>query len=651
MAIRVLDAATISKISAGEVVERPSSVIKELVENSLDAGATAVTVEIKDGGLSYIRVTDNGCGIPFSEARLAFENHATGKLKNADGLIDIATLGFRGEALPSIAAVSRMEMTTRERGKDFGAKVSIEGGTFKSITETGCPEGTTVTARDLFFNLPVRRAFMKKPSYEQGLVSDVVTRMILGNPSVSFRFISNGKTLYHSVGDGDIRHAALCVFGRECAQALVSVDVSEGAYALKGLLGTGDLARQTRAHQLFYINGRTVRCLMLSQALESAAKGRCMTGTYPMCALELTVPPRSIDVNAHPSKLEIRFRDEAAFRLTAQSLFEKAFIGQSMSEAFEKKEEPLVYEKKLERVETIARPEAKPEPKPEIKPDIKPDIKPVAMPAPKPITVTEIKPTIKPEPPAAVVCESAPIKKEISVEAPRETVLRENASASTMYAAVREDAPLYKYLRAQETQTSFLETDKAASKHRIIGTVFNTYILLELDDSLYIIDQHAAHERLNYEKLMKSVDNKIAAQQLLTPYIAHLSRREAQLVLENADILKEIGYDTELFGETDIRVNSVPFILGEADAKITFTEMLEELENVKKADMEKRKASIITAACKSAVKAGNRLTDAEIESLVSEMRASEAPPTCPHGRPVLRRVTKRELEQSFKRIV
>ncbi len=619
MSIRVLDAATISKISAGEVVERPSSVIKELVENSLDAGATAVTVEIKDGGLSYMRVTDNGCGIPFSEARLAFENHATGKLKNADGLIEIATLGFRGEALPSIAAVTRIEMTTRERGKDFGAKVSLEWGSFKAISEAGCPEGTTVTARDLFFNLPVRRAFMKKPSYEQGLVTDVILRMILGNPSVSFRFISNGKTLYHSMGDGDIRHAALCVFGRECASALIAVDVSEGAYALKGLLGVGDLARQTRAQQLFYINGRTVRCLMLSQALEAAAKGRCMTGTYPMCALELTVPPRSIDVNAHPSKLEIRFRDESAFRLTAQSLFDKAFMGQSMAEAFEKREEPPVYEKKLERVESVAKP--------------------------------DIKPEVKPEPPVALACESAPAKKAISIETTRETVLREDASAAVVYSAVREDAPLLKYMRAREEQTNFLKTDKSVSRHRIIGTAFNTYILLELDDSIYIIDQHAAHERLNYEKMMKSANREIAAQQLLTPYIAHVSRREAQLVADNADILKEIGYDVEPFGETDIRVNSVPFILGEADAGITFTDMIESLETVKKADVEKRKASIITAACKSAVKAGDRLTDAEIECLVSEMRESDAPPTCPHGRPVLRRVTKRELEQSFKRIV
>ena len=290
MAIRILDAATVGKISAGEVVERPSSVAKELIENSLDAGATSITVEIRDGGISYLRVTDNGCGIPFSEARMAFENHATSKLKNADGLFDIRTLGFRGEALPSIAAVSHVTMTTRTKDAEAGAKVEIEGGRFIGVSETGCPEGTTIVMRDLFFNVPVRRVFLKRPVYEQGLINELLQRMILGNPGVAFRLIANSRTIYRSYGDGDVRHAALAVYGRECAQALREVNASEGAFAVKGLIGVGDEAKPTRAQQCFFVNGRLIRCPLLSQALEEACRGRVTIGMYPDMPREHLIP-------------------------------------------------------------------------------------------------------------------------------------------------------------------------------------------------------------------------------------------------------------------------------------------------------------------------------------------------------------------------
>ena len=324
MPIRVLDAATVGRIAAGEVVERPASIAKELIENAMDAGATAVTVEIKDGGVNYLRITDNGCGIAPSEVRLAFENHATSKISSGDELTDIRTLGFRGEALPSIAAVSRVTMTTRKKDADAGCKITLEGGRVTDLSAAGCPQGTTIVVRDLFFNTPVRREFLKKPSTEGGAVADLVAKMILGNPKVSIRLINAGRTVYHSYGDGDVRHAALTVYGRETAGQLVAIDEAEGALRLSGLIGVGDQARSNRAHQFFFINGRVVRCPQLSQALEEAVRGRVMIGMYPMCALSLTLPANSVDINVHPSKLEVRFRDEAMVHERALALITRA---------------------------------------------------------------------------------------------------------------------------------------------------------------------------------------------------------------------------------------------------------------------------------------------------------------------------------------
>lgn len=645
MAIKVLDANTISKISAGEVVERPSSVVKELMENSIDAGARAITVEIKDGGITYLRVTDNGCGIPFREARMAFQNHATSKLKDADGLWDIRTLGFRGEALPSIAAVSRVTMTTREKNTDFGAKVEMEGGECKGVTETGCPEGTTIVMKDLFFNLPVRQKFLKKPAYEQGLVTDVVSKMALGNPTVAVRYISNGKIVFSSLGNGDVRAAALSVYGREYAQALREVDAFEGAFALKGLIGIGDQAKPTRSQQSFFINGRLIRCPLLSLALEDACKGRVTVGMHPMCVLSVTAPPEAIDINVHPSKLEVRFRDEAAFRLTAQSLLSKAFVKETMIGAF-------TVPKEAEKKETLVRSVLLP-PKAE---------------ASAPIAKTEIPPVKTPSEPSAARPVFAPKhtenelngifqKPEAKKDEVRETPFARPApkpvpppvSVKVPETAERVIAPI-DAKKAEQTVFETPHLKKQEETFRLIGVLFKTYILIEADGALIMIDQHAAHERLNFESLKKRLDEGTGAQQLLMPYVVHMSRREAQLVLDAKELLEETGYQVEPFGETDIQVRAVPFILGQADMRIMFTEIIESLDTLKNAEKEKRMHTIIQASCKHAVKAGDTLTEGEIQSLLDAMRASGAPPTCPHGRPVLRTLTKNEIEKMFKRI-
>jgi DNA mismatch repair protein MutL len=303
-------------------------VVKELMENAIDAGATAITVEIRGGGIDYLRVTDNGGGIEPNQVRMAFENHATSKLQSADQLDDIRTLGFRGEALPSIASVSHVEMTTRARGQDTGARLNIDGGADLRVKETGCPEGTTFVMKDLFYNLPVRRAFLKKPAYEGGLVGDVVARMLLGNPNIAVRYINNGTNVYHSFGDGKLRHAIFAVYGKQTAEQMVAVDACEGGTRIYGLIGIGEQAKATRAHQAFFINGRTVRCALLSRALEEVCRSRVTIGMYPMCALNLVVPPTSVNVNVHPNKLEVRFKDEAMMRGVAERLLATAFEGE-----------------------------------------------------------------------------------------------------------------------------------------------------------------------------------------------------------------------------------------------------------------------------------------------------------------------------------
>ncbi|MDO4829065.1 MAG: DNA mismatch repair endonuclease MutL [Clostridia bacterium] len=656
MAIRILDAATVGKISAGEVVERPSSVAKELIENSLDAGATSITVEIRDGGISYLRVTDNGCGIPFSEARMAFENHATSKLKNADGLFDIRTLGFRGEALPSIAAVSHVTMTTRTKDAEAGAKVEIEGGRFIGVSETGCPEGTTIVMRDLFFNVPVRRVFLKRPVYEQGLINELLQRMILGNPGVAFRLIANSRTIYRSYGDGDVRHAALSVYGRECAQALREVNASEGAFTVKGLIGVGDEAKPTRAQQCFFVNGRLIRCPLLSQALEEACRGRVTIGMYPMCALAVTMPPESVDINVHPSKLEVRFRDEAAFRLTAQSLFQKAFAAETMMNSFSAPRAPEMPQTTVTRVTAAMDQMIDPAPAAQAE-------KPAAVTLPQWQAPAASRFTNVSKP-AGEVREGGFVPKPVGEvreggfvpkpSVPAAGAVSENADPAAKDVPAKGEAPVRSVDASAKPekaeQLEMPETVVPKAQYRVIGTLFNTYILLEYGDNFLMIDQHAAHERLNFEKYRAMLDDGVAAQQLLAPYIIHVSRREADVLLSSKELLSEAGYEIDAFGASDIQVRAVPFVMGQSDMRMLFTELIDELDHLKTAEREKRMAGIIQASCKHAVKAGDRLTDLEIRSLLEQMTTSGAPPTCPHGRPVLRVMSKYEIERMFKRV-
>lgn len=702
MPIRILDAATVGRIAAGEVVERPSSVVKELVENSLDAGATAITVEMRAGGIEMLRVTDNGCGIEPGQVRLAFENHATSKLQTADQLDDIRTLGFRGEALPSIAAVSHVEMTTRARGQESGVKLNIDGGQNVRVAETGCPEGTTIVMRDLFYNIPVRRAFLKKPAYEAGLVSDAVARLMLGNPKISMRLVSNGNTVYHTFGDGKLRHAVFAVYGKETAEKMVEIDASLGATRVWGLIGVGELAKSTRAHQMFFINGRSVRCGLLTRALEQVCRSRVTIGLYPMCALNLTLPPNAIDVNVHPNKLEVRFRDEAGTQATVEKLLSSAFEGEhvldwkrdsasareitktaSVREVIpaEKPTQTNMFTQTPSIREIVSSGEKRPQSieKPQMTIESAALKKPQMPPLPG--MGTHIAETQKANPeahtPLPFVSSSRTLRECDPVRLKDENRLRiiENKLKSVNCGLENEKnrpKSVYNVKHIIDNRAESVENDNNSPKnstrsvnnldasemppvenkpeYRVLGVAFKTYILIESGEALLLIDQHAAHERLMFEKFRKQMEAGEASQGLLTPIVIRVSAKEMSLIVENKQFLNEAGYEVESFGETDVQIRAVPYIMGKAEVRPLFMETIGALSRLKTATRDARYAELAQMACKAAVKGGDSLSESEIDALIREMLSTGAPPTCPHGRPVVKMISRRDLEKMFKRI-
>lgn len=702
MPIRILDAATVGRIAAGEVVERPSSVVKELVENSLDAGAAAITVEMRAGGIEMLRVTDNGCGIEPGQVRLAFENHATSKLQTADQLDDIRTLGFRGEALPSIAAVSHVEMTTRARGQESGVKLNIDGGQNVRVAETGCPEGTTIVMRDLFYNIPVRRAFLKKPAYEAGLVSDAVARLMLGNPKISMRLVSNGNTVYHTFGDGKLRHAVFAVYGKETAEKMVEIDASLGATRVWGLIGVGELAKSTRAHQMFFINGRSVRCGLLTRALEQVCRSRVTIGLYPMCALNLTLPPNAIDVNVHPNKLEVRFRDEAGTQATVEKLLSSAFEGEhvldwkrdsasareitktaSVREVIpaEKPTQTNMFTQTPSIREIVSSGEKRPQSieKPQMTIESAALKKPQMPPLPG--MGTHIAETQKANPeahtPLPFVSSSRTLRECDPVRLKDENRLRiiENKLKSVNCELENEKnrpKSVYNVKHIIDNRAESVEDDSNSPEnstqsvnnlnasemppvenkpeYRVLGVAFKTYILIESGEALLLIDQHAAHERLMFEKFRKQMEAGEASQGLLTPIVIRVSAKEMSLILENKQFLNEAGYEVESFGETDVQIRAVPYIMGKAEVRPLFMETIGALSRLKTATRDARYAELAQMACKAAVKGGDSLSESEIDALIREMLSTGAPPTCPHGRPVVKMISRRDLEKMFKRI-
>ena len=523
-------------------------------------------------------------------------------------------------------------MTTREKGAASGVRLKIDGGVKKPVEEAGCPEGTTVVVRDLFYNVPVRRTFLKKPNYEGALVNDLAARMILGNSGVSFRFINNGKQVYHSFGDGSLKHALFAVYGAETAEKSVMVDASCGGMRIFGSIGVGDLAKATRAHQCFYINGRTVRCGLLTQVLEQVCKGRVTIGAYPMCALTMTLPPTGVDVNVHPNKLEVRFRDEISVRLAAENILSQAFAGEKVLD-FEKKPVPEVT-----RQVSVTREAPPPE---------------EAPPAPREIPVPRAKMELR-EGEAPLPLPAQPQKALAVPERGLDQAVCRAEEARQQREPLENHVVLPEKAEAVKAEQMAMEPPAEEGEkpvYRVIGTLLNTYILLEVGDSLMMIDQHAAHERLMYEKFTARMNRgEKAAQELLVPIVVDVSPREMALIQENREALEAAGYTAEPFGDRSVSLRSVPFILGKAEARPAFLEMLGNLDRLSAATRQALADEIAMMACKAAVKGGDRLSDSEIQALLMQMQQTGASPTCPHGRPVSRTLTRRDIEKLFKRI-
>lgn len=689
-----LDEEIIGKIAAGEVVESPASAIKELVENSLDAGATCVTVEIRDGGISYLRVTDNGRGIRGCDVRLAFERHATSKIRKSEDLFDLHTLGFRGEALASIAAVSKLVLTTRHADEETGTRAVNEGGVIRSIGEAASPQGTTIVARELFYNTPVRLKFLKKPVTEAARVAEVIARMILAHPEISFRLIHNGKQVYTSSGNGDLRSAVFCLYGREIAGAMTPVR-SEGAVAVTGLVGVGLQARANRARQTFIVNGRTIRSGLLTQALEDGCRERVTVGHYPVCVLNVQMPVTMVDVNVHPNKLEVRFSDENLIYQSVKGAIADSFTASPLQSAprmtlTNEPDRPAagtvrVIDTQTEdgieqaRQETVAQPSDAP---------VGSEIK---------VHVLSVSPEKKAEEPDAHLGDAQPetrptpgqqaaftsfvtqyfggaaqrasalhesmipgrteeIAVRLPAQAPKAQEATDESAPDAAPEALSGDAAKQPAAAMQEpVQENMLPSgvtaDAALDGYSMVGVAFDTYIILQNEKQLLLIDQHAAHERILYEKLMREIDAGTGSQMLMVAQVVQVTPQDAAKIEAYAEEIKAAGFEIEPFGDNAYQIRAVPNVLGVPQSRSAFLEMVDHLGELRVlSTQQKRRDAILQMACKKAIKGGDKLTMEEIRPLLSDMLSSSAPPTCPHGRPLVVVLTRSEIEKRFRRI-
>ena len=630
--IAVLQPHIANQIAAGEVVERPASVVKELVENAIDAGSTAITVEIKNGGIDYIRVTDNGAGIPEEDCLLAFERHATSKISVQDDLTHIETLGFRGEALASIAAVAQTDLRTRPMAQESGMRVRIEGGEVKLNQHTGCSEGTTIEVENLFFNVPARRKFLKAARSEGAYVGEYLSRIILARPDISFRFINNTKSVYQSAGDGILKNAVYCVYGAEVLPHIKDVSFDDGYIRLSGYLGTAELARPNRSDQSFFLNGRYIRSNLLSNALLSAYDTRLMVGRFPFAVLNITISSREVDVNVHPAKLEVRFAQESRI---------SAAVSNACRQVLQQFEIP--------QVRFAAQPNKIAEPTTQTQNSIIP---------PNPVSIVQ-KGSIQIQPLVSRVADNV----QTASEKPDKTadfsplLMEEPANSIHVKEAVYEIphfhvAPAEKPIEQESAVTQVTQEQFAQAPVSIIGQAFSSYWIVQQGENLFFIDQHAAHERKLYERFMNQPDS-FASQTLLGGELLQLTHVEHEVFMRNEEALNSIGFSLEPFGATSVRVLGVPAVLSGSPVGAMLRGVLEALQTLGRAatTQELRREAIIQAACKHAVKAGDPLQNEEISELLQAFTKEGMPMTCPHGRPVMIQMSKRELEKLFKRIV
>ena len=675
--IAVLDQNTIDKIAAGEVVERPASVVKELVENAIDAGATAITVEIKEGGISFIRVTDNGNGIPKDQVRLAFLRHATSKIQKVEDLLQISSLGFRGEALSSISAVSQMEVITKTPEDMIGVRYVIEGGREKSLEEIGAPNGTTMLVRNLFFNTPARAKFLKTAMTEAGYVSAYMEQLALSHQDISFKYMVNGQMRLHSSGNSNLRDVIYGIYGRDITRELLEVRFERPGILIEGFIGKPVVSRGNRNFENYYINGRYVKSKILMKAIEEAYKPYMMQHKYPFVCLQYTISGDEIDVNVHPTKMEVRFQNQGAvynatYDMITQTLSGREMIPQVELESREEKREEQKSEKKnRERIpapepfETGFRKKTE-----EFQKRQRTENPSAAYPVPE--QIQEERPVYGKEAPAKkeeagspVGIHLASVHPPASEVSPPEIHKEQETEKEEQKIPAKENIPVSPAKEERKPEAAPLQpqqmelfddrllSKKARARHRIIGQLFETYWLVEYDNKFYIIDQHAAHEKVLYERFMKEFETReVTTQMVSPPQVISLNLQEDMLLKTHMEVFRQFGFEISEFGGREYSIHGVPANIYGISVQDLFVEILDSLENENsRQPLDIIAGRIATAACKAAVKGNNTLSFEEADQLIDELLGLENPYNCPHGRPTIISMTKYELEKKFKRIV
>lgn len=621
--INILPKEIYQLIAAGEVVERPSSIVKEMIENSVDAGAKNITVEIKNGGSAYIRITDDGCGIEKDDIKKVFVSHATSKISQKDDLNSISTLGFRGEAMASISAVAKVELLTKSEKEDFGTRYEIAGGEEISFDNVGCPKGTTIVVRDIFFNTPARMKFLKKDVTEGNSVAGIVDRMAISHPDISFRFIRDGKQVLITSGNGELISTIYSVFGREVSDALIPVDYSYENMRITGFASKPTSSRKSRAMQFFFINGRLIKSQTAMAALEQAYKNSIMVGRFPMCVLNIELNPSLVDVNVHPAKIEVRFANE-------KPIFDLIYYGVKSAVEADRTVKDADFTPKLGQVYNI------PQKSYASKIDFfkKKEDKPVQQ-------------TFKAEPQKDFWQISSP-----SIDFSRKKEEPEVVKIPVVPAVEPEEfsAPAKQLEEdALKDEKNIIVDDGENISFRLIGEAFKTYFIVEIDKELYFIDKHAAHERMNYERF--KAQSTVEVQILLSPVAVSLSKDEFNAVTENAELLNQCGFETEPFGESTVVVRAVPSLVGDSDVKDLIIEIAQKLLE-HKTDILPDKIDWIyhSASCRGAIKAGDKTTPQEQELFVKKLLSMPEIRFCPHGRPVFIKISRYDIEKQFGRV-
>ena len=729
--IQVLDQKTIDQIAAGEVIERPSSVVKELVENSIDAGATAVTVEIRDGGTSFIRVTDNGSGIDRDQVAVAFLRHSTSKIRVVEDLFHVASLGFRGEALSSIASIAMVELITKTRDADAGVRYVIEGGAEKKLEDMAAPDGTTFLVRSLFYNTPARRKFLKSPMTEAGYISDLMERLALSRPDISFQFVNNGQTKLHTSGNHNLKDVIYHIYGREIAANLAEIDAEQGPVRITGFIGKPAVSRGNRGFENYFINGRYIKSNVIARGIEEGYRTFMMQHKYPFTALHFTIDGGLLDVNVHPTKMELRFSNQEQLYRFVRETVHQGLMGRELipevklneDEPVKKAEDKPALENEINPVSALARQgsaaaTAKPEPAKPQQPQAAPtpqernleyfmaqmrkrvnaefEEKKVAKQVEAKSVLKEdsifsneelamLEPKIEKrqqEQPVVQAEEKTPVPERavepgiLREDGVYRVTRKENEAMETTVVAAPEpeqeamlEAATVKAPKAVDItariekapDTAYEQQDlfdhrllnpKTKSDIIIIGQLFETYWLVQFEDKFYMIDQHAAHEKVLYERTVKTLANKeITSQMVSPPLILTLNMQEAAKLAEYQDYFQELGFEIEPFGGKEYAVSAVPANLYGLAEKDLFMELLDDLEYVSGKNTEMILDKIASMSCKAAVKGNQRLSTAEAKELIEELLTLDNPYNCPHGRPTIISMSKQEIEKKFKRIV